>query len=247
MTWFLEHRTDLARHISYMKSDHDRNAACAPGARPHDLRLLAIPSRERLLSVLRFVLDEHEFLSPFGVRSLSRRYKDEPYTLHLEGQEYRVDYAPGESTSSIFGGNSNWRGPIWLPLNYLLIESLERYHRFYGSSLMVEFPTGSGRQLSLAQVAHELRGRLASLFRRGPQGQRPCHGSEARYATDPHWRDLVLFHEYFHGDTGRGLGATHQTGWTALIAPLMHSDTEREPDPGRLAADGAPCVGTVAK
>ncbi len=213
MEWFLKNRSDLARHITYMQT--------TDGGVAHGHRLLAIPSRERLERVLRYLLDENEFLSPYGIRSLSRVYKDRPYLLRLCGQEQRVEYLPGESNSGLFGGNSNWRGPIWVPVNYLLIESLERYHHFYGDALQVECPTGSGRMLNLKEVACEIMRRLTSLFLPDSAGGRPCHGGDGRYAADPSWRDLVLFYEYFHGDSGRGLGASHQTGWTALVARLL--------------------------
>jgi len=225
MEWFLKHRPDLARHISYCECSGD-------GSHNHPHRLLAIPSRERLVRVLRYVLDESEFLSPYGIRALSRRHKDHPYVLQACGDELRVEYVPGESNTALFGGNSNWRGPIWFPINYLLVEALERYHHFYHDAVQVECPTGSGRMLNLAQVAQELSARLASIFLPDASGRRPCHGDERRYAEDPHWRDLPLFYEYFHGDTGRGVGASHQTGWTALIAPLVHGLT----DPAETAA-----------
>ncbi len=222
LKWFLENRRDLAQHISYMESNSKQDGK---GVHPH--RLLAIPSRHRLERVLRYVLDEDEFFSPFGVRSLSRVHHKHPYVLHEGQAEYRVEYTPGEATSGIFGGNSNWRGPVWFPVNYLLVESLERYHHFYGDSLKVECPTGSGQMMNLAEVASELRRRLTSIFSRDREGHAAWQGnarkdnSAAKFASDPHWRDLVLFHEYFHGDTGRGLGASHQTGWTGLVAPLM--------------------------
>ncbi len=212
MQWFLDHRSDLARHISYMKSaEGDGN----------DVRLLAIPSRERLERVLKIMLDEREFLSPYGIRSLSRAYGEQPYTLNIDGHEYRVGYDPAESTTELFGGNSNWRGPVWMPGNYLLVEALERYHHFYGDALKVECPTGSGRLMHLGDVAAEIGRRLGGLFLADAAGRRPCHGGETRYAKDPFWRDLVLFNEYFDGDTGRGIGASHQTGWTALAVRLI--------------------------
>jgi hypothetical protein len=216
MEWFLKHRPDLARHISYCESSDDVQE------RRHQHRLLAIPSRERLVRVLRYVLDENEFLSPYGIRAVSRYHQDHPYVFSVHGEQHRVDYVPGESNTGLFGGNSNWRGPIWFPINYLLVEALQRYHHFYGDELQVEFPTGSGTMLNLQQVARELAGRLARIFLPDATGRRPCHGDDQRYADDPHFRDLVLFYEYFHGDDGRGLGASHQTGWTALVVPLFH-------------------------
>jgi hypothetical protein len=180
-------------------------------------RLLAIPSRERLERVLRYLLAETEFLSPYGVRSVSRVHRERPYQLEVDGAVYRVDYDPGESSTGLFGGNSNWRGPVWFPLNYLLLEALERFHHFYGPDFRVECPVGSGRMLDLQGVARELGARLAGIFLADGDGRRPCHGTDDRFAHDPHWKDLVLFHEYFHGDSGRGVGASHQTGWTALV------------------------------
>ena len=215
LQWFLENRQDLARHIAYMQPE----GACHAGR-----RLLAIPSRARLERVLRYVLDENEFLSPFGIRSLSRFHKDHPYVCSMGGQENRVAYVPGDSDSGMFGGNSNWRGPVWFPVNYLLIEALERYHYFYGDSLRVECPTGSGRLMNLAEVAHELAARLQRLFLPDGQSRRPCHGAQRHFADDPSWKDLLLFHEYFHGDNGRGLGASHQTGWTALVTRLLEME-----------------------
>jgi hypothetical protein len=167
------------------------------------------------------MLDENEFLSPHGIRALSRVHREHPYVFQVGGMEHRVDYDPGESTTGLFGGNSNWRGPVWFPVNYLLVEALERYHHFYGDEFKVECPVGSGKMMNLAEVAHEIATRLTTPFLPDATGARPCHGGDARYATDPHWRDLVLFHEYFHGDTGRGVGASHQTGWTALVVRCL--------------------------
>jgi hypothetical protein len=212
MDWFLEHREDLARHICCLERDGEA------GGRH---RLLAVPSRPRLLRVLRYLLDEKEFLSPFGVRSLSRIHEEHPFVFRIGAQEFRVEYSPGESVTGMFGGNSNWRGPVWFPANFLIIEALERYHHFYGDEFEVECPVGSGRRMNLWQVAAELRRRLASLFLPDPAGHRPCHDGDERYARDPHCRDLVLFHEHFHAETGRGLGASHQTGWTALVATML--------------------------
>jgi hypothetical protein len=212
LQWFLDNRQDLVRHISYMQPD---------GGDGHGHRLLAIPSRDRLERVLRYLLDEKEFLSPYGVRSLSRYHLEHPHGCRTGGEEHRLAYVPGDSDSGMFGGNSNWRGPVWFPVNYLLIEALERYHHFYGDSLKVECPTGSGRIMNLGEVARELGGRLTRLFLPDVQGRRACHGSDRRFVDDPHWRELVLFYEYFHGDDGRGVGASHQTGWTALVTRLL--------------------------
>ena len=210
LNWFLENEPGLARDIAIMRPD---------GKHAH--RLLAIPTRERLERVLTPLLDEAEFLSPYGVRSLSKRHEAHPFQLELDGHRHEVRYRPGESDSGMFGGNSNWRGPVWFPVNYLLIEALKRYHHFYGDTLRAECPTGSGRKLTLLEVAQELEIRLGRLFLRGEGGRRPCHGPSALYARDPHFRDLLLFHEYFHGDDGQGLGASHQTGWTALAANVL--------------------------
>ena len=210
MQWFLDNRPELARHVAYRRS-----------ADGHGHRLLAVASAERLQRVLGYMLDESELLAPYGIRSVSRVHEHRPYVFEAGGQQHRVDYAPGESNSGLFGGNSNWRGPIWMPINYLLIEALERYDHFYGEDLRVECPSGSGQWLTLAQTARELAARLRSLFRAGTDGLAPCHRGEPRYRDDPHWRGLCLFHEYFHADTGRGLGASHQTGWTALVTRLI--------------------------
>jgi hypothetical protein len=215
MEWFLENRKDLARHMTYMSTGN------------RGLRLLAVPSRERLTRVLRYVLDENEFLSPYGVRSLSRAHREQPFVLSADGHEHRVSYVPGDSDSWLFGGNSNWRGPVWFPVNYLLVEALERYHHFYGDSLQVECPTGSGRLVTLDVAAGEIASRLTRIFLANAKGERPCHGGNARYATDPHFKDLLLFSEYFHGDDGHGVGASHQTGWTALVTACLEGVAQR--------------------
>jgi hypothetical protein len=177
--------------------------------------------------VLNTMLDETEFLSAHGVRALSRVHLEHPYTVRLNGTDHRVSYEPGDSTTGLFGGNSNWRGPVWFPVNFLLVEALQKFDHFYGDGLKVECPSGSGRLLTLAEVACELSQRLTGIFLRAPSGRRPVHGDVERFASDPHWRDLVLFYEYFHGDTGRGLGASHQTGWTGLVAKLLQQSGER--------------------
>jgi Mannosylglycerate hydrolase MGH1-like glycoside hydrolase domain len=202
LRWFLKNRPDLASSIAWGEAERDN-------------RLLALPSRERLERVLRYMLDENEFLSPHGIRSLSQVHRDRPFVLALDGQEYGVRYTPAESDTWLFGGNSNWRGPVWFPINYLLAEALERYHHFYGDDLRVECPTGSGNLMTLGEVARELYRRLATLFVADASGRRPSNGIDPRFESDPHWRNLVTFSEYFCGDTGRGLGARYQ-GWTTL-------------------------------
>jgi hypothetical protein len=205
--WFRKHRPNLARQL------------CGDGhetSESGDL-LLAIPSKDRLRRMLKYVFDENEFFSPHGIRSVSKFHKEHPYIFEAGGAQHRVDYEPGESTTGLFGGNSNWRGPIWFPINYLVVEALERYHRYYGNDFKVECPTGSGKMMTLKEAAHELASRLAKIFIPDQTGNRPCFNGDSRFATDPHWKNLVQFHEYFHGDTGKGLGANHQTGWTALV------------------------------
>jgi hypothetical protein len=206
--WFREHRPKLCEQIF-----HDKKTM----AGGHEHTLLAIPSRDRLERMLRYVLDENEFFSPYGIRSVSKFHKDHPYIFNAGGVEHRVDYEPGESTNGLFGGNSNWRGPVWFPINYLVVESLERYSHFYGDDFKIECPTGSGKSMNLKEIAHELTTRLTKLFIPDASGRRPCFNDDARFATDPNWRDLIWFHEYFNGDNGKGLGANHQTGWTALV------------------------------
>jgi hypothetical protein len=252
MRWFLENRTDLARYVSFMSHHAAAPHAGEPGpgeAHPGEHGLLAIPSRERLERVLKYLFDESEFLSPYGVRSLSKFHAAHPYVFRHDGvggnagAEYTVEYTPGESATGLFGGNSNWRGPVWMPLNYLIIEALERYHHFYGETFTVELPAGSGRRVTLQAAADELRRRLASIFLPDPAtGGRPLHGPRAAAAAaDPALSEALLFHEYFHAETGRGLGASHQTGWTALIAPLLKDlakSRQNEPSPAE-AREGA--------
>ena len=211
LEWFIHHRPDLSTGVASMETP-------GRGAR----RLLSVLDPERLRRVLTVMLDENEFLSPHGVRALSRAHKDRPYVLPVNGTEHRVGYEPGESTTGLFGGNSNWRGPIWFPVNFLLIESLQKFHHYLGDGFTVEYPTGSGQMLTLWDVASELSRRLSRMFLPDADGRRPINGTLEKFHTDPHWRDLILFHEYFHGDTGAGLGASHQTGWTALVAKLLH-------------------------
>ncbi|MBI1344828.1 glucosidase [bacterium] len=213
--WFLQNRQDLAAQITLC--DH----CPIDGKKYSERRLLAIPSRERLERMLKYILSEEEFLSKYGIRSLSKVHQRHPVSFRMKEEDYRVDYWPGESQSGVFGGNSNWRGPIWFPVNFLLIEALEVYHHFYGESFTMECPTGSGQQLTLLEIARLIEHRLSSIFLADDKQRRPCHGTERRYAEDEHWKDLVLFYEYFHGETGRGLGASHQTGWTALAASIV--------------------------
>jgi len=214
MQWFLDHNKDVADHVDVsLKSDG--------GAR----LLLTIANRKKLERIYRYVLDENEFLSPHGLRALSKFHKNNPYKLNVDGQTHSVQYEPAESRSSLFGGNSNWRGPVWFPLNFLLIESLQRVHYYYGDDFQVECPAGSGKNMSLWSAASEISRRLSRLFLR-KDGKRPVYGSTALFQDDPYWRDLILFYEYFHGETGEGLGASHQTGWTALVAKLIEQSGE---------------------
>ena len=184
-------------------------------------RLLSPLTRTKLVRVLGYLLDENEFLSPYGIRALSRHHREHPFVFHVAGQEHRVEYLPGDSDSGMFGGNSNWRGPIWMPVNGLIVRGLLNLHSFYGDDFKVECPTGSGNRMTLFEVAKEISRRLSSIFLRDATGRRPVYGGQAKFQDDPHWRDLVLFYEYFHGDNGAGIGASHQTGWTGLVARLL--------------------------
>jgi hypothetical protein len=212
MDWFIDNRTDVA----------ERNIASMKCRGKGDRLLLALVSKDKLKKILQKMLDEDEFLSPYGIRSLSKYHEKNPYSMNVNGTEFRVDYVPGDSNSAMFGGNSNWRGPIWLCVNFLLIESLLRFHMFYGSKFKVECPTGSGDYMHLGQVAEEIQHRLQHIFARDDYGRRACNAGLDTLDHDPHWRDHVFFHEFFHGDDGRGLGASHQTGWTGLIAKMIH-------------------------
>jgi hypothetical protein len=214
LEWFLNYRPDLKALVSHWE---------IPG-RGHR-RLLSLLRGHRMKRLLARALDEREFLSPYGIRALSAYHRDHPYRLHIDGTVHEVAYTPGESTTGLFGGNSNWRGPIWFPVNYLLVESLQRFHHYYGDDFTVECPTGSGRYMTLLQVADELQRRLISIFTRNADGQRAFNGTCRLLQDDPHFRDLLQFHEYFHGDNGRGVGASHQTGWTGLVAKLLQPRT----------------------
>ena len=198
-------------------------ANIAPLSRPGvaDRRLLAILDETKLRRVLSRMLDEKEFLSPYGIRSLSRYHLEHPYIFTVHGEQYRVDYLPAESNTGMFGGNSNWRGPIWFPINALIIRSLAIFYMYYGDAFTVECPAGSGKQMNLFQVSQEIGRRVASIFLRNEQGRRPVYGDTKKFQSDPHWRDYILFYEYFHGDNGAGLGASHQTGWTSLVARFI--------------------------
>jgi hypothetical protein len=208
--WFIEHRPDLIESVGAM---------VVPG--PNKNLILGLVRTDQLRRMLTYMLDENEFLSPYGVRAVSRYHKDHPLILSLDGEEFRLDYEPGESLTNLFGGNSNWRGPIWLPVNFLILMALKQYHLYYGDEFQVECPTGSGKMKTLGQVGEELEQRLGRIFLRAQDGNRPVFGSCHLFNTDPLWRDLIPFYEYFHGDTGRGCGASHQTGWTGLIAPIL--------------------------
>ena len=217
LQWFIENRGDLTANVACMKT-----------MGMEERRLLSIVNPDQLRRVMRFMLDENEFLSPYGLRALSRVHKDEPYRLPVNGMEYRVDYEPAESSTGLFGGNSNWRGPIWFPVNYLLIESLQKFHHYLGDDFKVECPTRSGKYMTLWEVSQELSRRLTRIFLKDQRSLRPVHAANTRYQDDPHWRDLILFYEYFHGDDGSGVGASHQTGWTGLVAKLLQQSGEGE-------------------
>jgi hypothetical protein len=210
MQWLLDNMPDFARHV-------DSSQTSPNGPR----RLLSLVDRKQLVRILGYMVDKEEFLSPHGIRALSKFHAVHPYILMVNGSEYRVDYEPAESQSGTFGGNSNWRGPVWFPTNFLMIESLQKFHHYYGDGFRVECPSGSGQQMSLWDVSAEISCSLTHIFLRDENGRRPVYGSLEKFQNDPWWRDLILFYEYFHGDTGAGLGASHQTGWTGLVAKLL--------------------------
>ena len=202
--------------------------------------IIALVNPERLRRILTKMLDENEFLSPYGIRSLSRFHEQHPYILHAEGQEYRVDYLPAESNTGMFGGNSNWRGPVWMPVNAMIIRALLNFYIYYGDNFKIECPTGSGRMMNLFEVAKEIADRLTRIFLRDDHGRRPVYGGTEKFQTDPFWRDHILFYEYFHGDNGAGLGASHQTGWTGLVAKMIQLfgllDPRKDLEVGKAAA-----------
>ena len=216
LQWFVQNRPGLAATLLEINNGANKD--------PNAVHLLTVTPRKRLEKILRYMFDEEEFLSPHGIRSVSKFHEKNPYTYTVNGQVYSVDYEPGEGTTGMFGGNSNWRGPIWMPINFMIIKALETYHQFHGEDFKVEFPTRSGNWITLGEAARLLADRVASIFLPDESGNRPCHGGAEAYAKDPYWKDLVLFNEYFHGETGKGLGASHQTGWTALVAELLAKD-----------------------
>jgi hypothetical protein len=202
--------------------------------------IMAMVTRERLRRILSKMLDENEFLSPHGIRALSKFHEQHPYVFHVNGAEYKVDYLPAESNTGMFGGNSNWRGPIWMPVNAMIIRALLQFYVYYGDNFKVECPTGSGRMMNLYEVAKEITDRLTGIFLRDEHGRRPVYGGTEKFQSDPHWRDYILFHEYFHGDNGAGLGASHQTGWTGVVAKFIQLfgclDPKRLLEAGKMAA-----------
>ncbi len=215
LEWFVENRPDLTENMACMRTI----GMC-------ERRLLSIANPQQLRSLLEFMLDEGEFLSPYGIRALSRVHHAHPYCLEVDGMKHCIDYEPAESTTGLFGGNSNWRGPIWFPVNFLLIESLQKFHHYLGDDFKVEFPRGSGTMITLWEVSQELSRRLTRIFLRDEDGRRPVYRGIEKFQNDPHWRDLIMFHEYFHGDNGAGLGASHQTGWTGLVTKLLQQSGE---------------------
>lgn len=210
LNWFIENRPDLSKNVASMTTLGTK-----------ERRLLSIIEQDKLRRILSKMLDENEFLSPYGIRAISRFHKDNPYIFHVNGHEHRVDYEPAESTSQLFGGNSNWRGPIWFPMNYLIIESLQKFHHFLGDDFKVECPTNSGNLMNLWEVSTFLANSLNRIFLRDSSGRRPVFGATEKFQSDAEWRDYILFYEYFHGDNGAGIGASHQTGWTGLVAKLI--------------------------
>ncbi len=215
MEWFIENRPDLSK-----------NVACMLTKGVGERRILSIVDQDKLRLILQRMLDENEFLSPYGIRALSKHYKDNPYVFKANGQDHVVDYEPAESTSNLFGGNSNWRGPVWFPVNFLILESLQKFHHYLGDDFKVECPTGSGKYMNLWEVAAEISHRLVRIFKKDPSGRRAVFGGTKKFQTDPHWNGHINFYEYFHGDNGAGIGASHQTGWTGLVAKLIRQSGE---------------------
>jgi hypothetical protein len=230
-------RQRLARMPELQEAAH----ATGPGHYGESERgIIALVNEEKLRRILSKMLDENEFLSPCGIRSLSRFHKEHPYTMQVQGQEFRVDYLPAESNTGMFGGNSNWRGPVWMPVNIMIIRALQNYYLYYGDNFKIECPTGSGKMMNLFEVSKEIADRLSRIFLRNEEGRRPVYGGTEKFQNDPHWRDYILFFEYFHGDNGAGLGANHQTGWTGLVAKTIQLygllDARRMLEGGKLTA-----------
>ncbi|HUM48366.1 MAG TPA: glucosidase, partial [Chitinophagales bacterium] len=217
LKWFLDNRPDLASLVSRWQEKGSG-----------EKHLLSLLRGHRMKRILKRMLDESEFLSDYGIRAISKFHEAHPYEITINGDTFGVKYTPGESDSGLFGGNSNWRGPIWMPVNFLLIESLQRFHHYYGDEFKVEYPTGSGQYFSLNEIADALSKRLANIFLRNQSGERPVFGDNEKFQSDPYFKDHVPFYEYFHGDNGRGVGASHQTGWTGLIAKLLMPKNEEK-------------------
>jgi hypothetical protein len=228
LEWFIDNRSDLTGNLACMRTQGHK-----------ERRLFSVATRPQLERILEVMLDENEFLSPFGIRALSAYHRDHPYVIELDGRSHSVNYEPAESSTGLFGGNSNWRGPIWFPVNYLLIQALRRFHEYYGEALRVECPTGSGQLMNLNEVADEISRRLVSTFQRDRSGRRPVLGTNAKLQADPLWRDHVPFHEYFHGDTGAGVGASHQTGWTGLVAKMIDELFVKQKEADRITTVAA--------
>jgi hypothetical protein len=233
LKWFISKHPELMLEVSPMKAgpgeiaaDEETPVDAVLQESSAGLLLFSLVDKEKLRRLLQYMLDEKEFLSPHGIRSVSQYHRDHPVQLQLDGTTYTLSYAPAESITQSFGGNSNWRGPVWFPINFILIESLQKHHQYYGNDFKVECPTGSGNLMTLWEVSQELSRRLVSLFTRRPDGTRPVYGGTQMFQQDPNWRDCILFFEYFHGDNGAGLGASHQTGWTGLVAKLIQQTTE---------------------
>ena len=233
LKWFIKNHPELVIQVSPTRGAAEEIVAGVETpvdamleASSEGVFLFSLVDKEKLRHLLRYILDEDEFLSPYGIRSVSQFHRDHPVQLQLDGTTYALSYAPAESITQSFGGNSNWRGPIWFPINFLLIESLQKYHRYYGNDFKVECPTGSGTSMTLWEVSQELSRRLVSLFTRRADGTRPVYGGAQIFQQDANWRDCILFFEYFHGDNGAGIGASHQTGWTGLVAKLIQQTTE---------------------
>ncbi|MDL1896999.1 hypothetical protein FBQ82_12040 [Anaerolineae bacterium CFX7] len=233
----------FSRAREFIQGHPELMANIAPPTRSEltDRNILAIVNQDKLRRILARVLDEKEFLSPYGIRALSKAYATQPFVLQVHGEEYRVTYLPAESDTGMFGGNSNWRGPIWMPVNLLLIRALLQLYAYYGDEFQVECPTGSGVYVTLYGAATEIANRLVDIFTRNAEGQRAVYGGSEKFQKDPHWRDYILFYEYFHGDNGAGLGASHQTGWTGLVARLIQSLGFIRSE--ALLADGAKAAG----